>query len=181
MKKIIVSMIMVIMICVTAIAGNAETAEHAAHIEVTIGDKIETPALIITLDKAVSLQELRFTEKETGSLANSLRKENRDTTYIAIRGTIKNVSKASMFLDDILIGNAVIDEYNYQTRIYSYSILIDPLDTKPFFLYALVPNELAKKYNSCVFTFASTEGLGSMDIILHSIDACKYIYSITLK
>lgn len=181
MKKIIVSITILMVLCMVAVAGSAETVAHGEPIKTSIGNKIETPSLIITLDKTVSLQELRFTEKETGSLPYSLSKDNQDATYIAIRGTIKNISKESVYLNDILIGNAVIDGYNYETRAYSYAFSVDPLGTKPFYLYALVPNELAKKYKSCVFTFASTEGVEYMDVFTYGVDACKYIYSVTLK
>lgn len=154
----------------------------AEEIELVIGDTLEMPYLTFTLDTYSKLDQLRFTEKETGSLPGSLSKTKDDATYIAIKGFLMNTSKSAIYLYDCIRGVAIIDGYEYNLGIYATDLMPEPLSKHACYLYALVPNVLAQSdYESCVFKLGVFEDVNKNWYDYNESLDYDYKYTITLK
>lgn len=167
MKKAIITFLFVLLtmcvLCTESYAlfeqGNQRTTSDASAevVEtVEIGSGIRNPMMLMTLDSVKEYDKLRFTEYETGSLAQSLSKSDQNATYIAIRGSFVNYAKKE-FDSNYLRGIAIIDGYEYRVGIYTLQSRIQPLGESMYYMYALVPNRLIKSYKSCVFKFGINE------------------------
>lgn len=147
MKKLVAIILAILMF--TGIACADTITEKSG--EIKIGDTLEITPCTITFDSAEEYDELKFTAEETGNGNNTLLKQDKDSTYIAIKGTFSNNSKENFDTMGSLRGVAIVDGYEYKVSIFATQLEIEPLQDKLFYIHALIPNKLIKTYTSCVF------------------------------
>ena len=147
-----------------------------------IGEDIDLPFLHIKLNKFVQLNELCYTKKETGlGYEMSIVKNKKNAKYIAIYGEIKNTGTTSFWGSTGIDGLAIIDGYTYDLNVFPLNDEIEPFDTSLFYLYALVPNELANSFTSCIFQFGFDENLTKETLLSKDFEKYDYRYEIKLK
>lgn len=146
-----------------------------------IGTNITTPFVVIFLEKYEKIDKLQFSEKETGYLQVGLSKTKTNSKYIAIKGKIKNTGNVSFTLLNSIGGKVIIDGLEYEVGIFSPSFFIEPYDTYPIYLYALVPNEIAKNFKSCVFQIGFDDSLGNDSIFTKAFEEYDYRYEIKIQ
>lgn len=161
--------------------AEATSPEPTSADELIIGQTISLPFVEMTFTKVEVLDELIFSEIETGSLAHSLGKTKPNTKYIAIRGTIMNKSKQSFEVANSLRGKAYVDGYEYDIGVFSISFNIEPLINSPFYMYALVPNELAHSFETCNFRFGFNNEFQTDYSVYDESIQYDYKYQITVK
>ncbi|MBQ4074693.1 MAG: hypothetical protein IJD39_05760 [Clostridia bacterium] len=149
--------------------------------QISIGESIDLPFAQIKLNKFVQQNELKFSQKETGSYEISLVKDKNDAQYLAIYGEIKSKGKSPFRISDGIKGQTIIDGYEYEVDIFALNDKIEPFDNTLVFLYALVPNELAQNFNSCIIRFGFDENFDETALFFKNFDEYAYRYEIKLK
>lgn len=159
---------------------NSTEAVPTAAEELRLGGTIDLPFVEMTFSRVQRLNELKFSEKETGSLAHSLNKNLPNSKYIAIRGKIKNKSKQPFDLNNGLRGKAYFDGYEYDIGFFSVSFEIEPLLESPFYLYALIPEDLASSFEECEFRFGFNDDFQTDYIAYDESIQYDHKYQITI-
>ena len=101
-------------------------------------------------------------------------------------GIIKNLSEAKLYARSIYISFCFDNNYNYEGNIEVegengedfFGEDMKPLQNSKMYLYAKVPNEVAKKYKTCTVTFGFAKNFESWP---SQEKDCDYLYKITIK
>lgn len=167
----------------------------AEPVAVDIGGSIVTDFMEMSIDEVGVSADIRTTVK-ADIVTRICGPEPEDgMQFIFIRGTIKNTSKEALPVYDFFIGQFDVDGYIYDASANECSIIdgngsslseIAPLTEGSYTIYAKVPNELADKLNSTVFTFGFYDNFDNEEMSYNQafeedpIYLCPYIYVVNL-
>ena len=154
---------------------------------VAVGNTITLDFAEMTVSEAVIADDIQTSVKNGHITYTTGPQSKSDTEFVYIRGTIKNTSKSSFSMLDV-VGSVEIDGYSYPidnisaiTSEGQSTYSLDPLMSVTYTIYAEVPNELAASASPCVVNFGFDENFASVPHSSTGTPDLPYNYTLTIS
>ena len=98
------------------------------------------------------VDELTFSEEDS-DIRSISSKDDSEIKYAAVRGDLQNLRLSATDTSSIISGFVEIGGEKYDAEMLCPKAVIQPFEVVPFYMYALIPQELAELYETCSFTF----------------------------
>ncbi|MBQ6846701.1 MAG: hypothetical protein IJO61_06170 [Oscillospiraceae bacterium] len=154
---------------------------------VAVGNTITLDFAEMTVSEAAIADDIQTSVKNGHITYTTGPQSKSDTEFVYIRGTIKNTSKSSFSMLDV-VGSVEIDGYSYPidnisaiTSEGQSTYSLDPLMSVTYTIYAEVPNELAASASPCVVNFGFDENFASVPHSSTGTPDLPYNYTLTIS
>ena len=156
MKKLVCLLLCAVhfVVCFNAVAET--TTGEKTIININVGDTFIVDNVKVEITEYKQLNELRFTQQETGSFAHSLHKAMNDATYLTLVCEIENMGKSELAFD-AFVGNVIVGGYEYDLGQFSPRHGAVPFEEAKVYFYALVPKNLVRGVEDVKFRFSFDE------------------------
>lgn len=145
----------------------------------TIGDRIETDYVSLTLDEYNSDQEIRSGLSQYGGY-RYYTSDNGDP-YIYLYGTFKNLGSVPVDIRNIYVQFCFDGRYNYKGTVvglssdnYGFINDVAPLSSVNYYMYAAVPQELIDTFTTCDVCIGFTKNFDYKVIDVNDLPQFNY-------